>query len=90
MDEAHILMEVIVVEAQTGREIVLMTQIGLKDERGVRILLVDVIDLQSVASLLLVHGDIAHQGETTLLLVLQDVGVLHRSLVAIGLNTYFI
>lgn len=90
MDEAYILMEVVVVEAQTGREIVLMTQVGLKDERGVGILLVDVIDFQSVASLLLVHGDVAHQGDTALLLVLEDVGMLHRRLVAIGLYTYFI
>ena len=90
VDEAHILMEVVVVEAQTGREIVLMAEVGLKNQRGVGILLVDVIDFQSVARLLLVHGDVAHQGDTALLLVLEDVGVLHRSLVAIGLNIYFI
>ena len=79
-----ILVQVVVIQTQTGREVVLLGEISLKHQLGIGILLVHIITLIAVAAILHVHRGIAHQGDIGAMLLVKHEGMLHIGLVAVG------
>ena len=77
-------MQVVVIQTQTGREVVLLGEISLKHQLGIGILLVHIITLIAVAAILHVHRGIAHQGDVGAMLLVKHEGMLHIGLVAVG------
>ncbi len=63
-----------------------LVEVVLKHERGIQVLLVHVVGLVSVECVFLVHGSRGHEGNVGVMLLVENEGVLHVSLVAVGLH----
>ena len=58
--QGQTLVQVVMVKTQSGREVMLISEVSLKDQRCVSSLFIDVIVLDTIRSVLLVHRNIAH------------------------------
>ena len=82
--------QVIMIQRQTGREVVLLSEVGLEQQLGVGILLVHTVVLVTIVGIKQVHRGVAHDGDVGAVLSIEDEGVLHVAVVAVGLDAYLI
>ena len=61
-------------------------KIGLEHQRTVEILLVEVVELVAILGIELVHRGGTHEGNVGAMLLVEDKGMLHIALVAVGVE----
>ena len=82
--------QVVVVQRESCRQVVLLGQVGLEQQLCVGVLLVHAVVLVAVVGIQLVQRHVTHHGDVRAVLGVYDEGVLHVALVAVGLDAYFI
>ena len=82
--------QIVVVQRETRREVMMLREVGFKQQLRIGVLLVHAVVLLAVVSLQQVHRGVTHQGDVRTLLGVDDEGVLHIALIAVGLYTYLI
>ena len=85
---AHGLSQIVVVEAQSGRQVVHLGEVGLKHQRRIHVLLVHVIRLVSVSGVEHVHRARCHEGYVGALVAVYDEGVLHVGFIPLRVEPY--
>ena len=63
----------------------MMRELRLKEQLCVGILLVHVVVLVTIADIQLMHREVGHQGNVGAVFRVEDEGMLHVALVAVGL-----
>ena len=74
------------VDAQTQRQVVLSSEIGLKHQRTIEILLIEVIELVAIQGIELVHRSRGHEGNIGTMLMIEDEGMFHITLISVGME----
>ncbi len=82
------LVVVVMVEAQPGREAMGRRQLRLEKQRGVAVLLVDVVGTMAIDRLLVMERTGQDEGQVRVLLLVEDIGVLGEGLVAFRLDAH--
>ena len=88
--QSIILAKIVVVNAQSCREVMIFAHVGFIYQQAIYVLLVHAIRLKAILRILLVHGSRTHQGDVCATLGVQYKGMLHVSLIAFGVYTYLI
>ena len=80
------LTNIVVVERGTECKVVLRSEVSLEHQLRVDVLLVDVVSLTAVGGIHLVHRGRRHPGDVCAVAGIEDKGVLHIPLVAVGVE----
>ncbi len=80
------LAEVVVVERRAEGDVVVVGDIGLEHQLRVEVLLVDVVSLAAVGGVHLMHRGRGHPGDVGAVGGVEDEGMLHVTLVAMGVE----
>ena len=75
---------------KTCRQTVLFRKVRFEEQLCVGILLVHLVVLITIVGIQLVHREVGHQGNVRAVLMVEDEGMLHVSLIAVGLYTYIV
>ena len=79
----RIITQVVVVEAKTGREVVVLIKIGLEHQRSIAVALIGIVTLVAIAAPFMMNRATQDQGDVRHEFRVQDEGVLGKSLVAL-------
>ena len=63
-----------------------MSKIGLKQQRTIEILLIEVVEPVAILGIQLVHRSRGHEGNIGTMLMIEDEGMFHIPLIAVGME----
>ena len=75
---------------RSGRKALTLGQFRLEQQGGISVVLVHIVDFPSVQGILLMQGAGEDQCQVSVLLLVEYIGVLGESFVAVGAYTYLI